>query len=346
MRKRAFALSALLLALSSCGTRASPPGDRNSVRPNALTGPFRELRETELLETAGAAPYPLTSVARLFREPSVLDLARTGEPGTAALYAMATIAGVTGIYRFVAPDARSFYPDPDPSEPVLQPELPWEGGGISSPSVHRVGNEVWLFYTGDAGIGLARSRDGVEFERQPTPVLEADEASDWERGLPPGSPALLRVSENDWRLFYSVRGCIGEAQSEGTARFVRATGDPVLAPNPTDAAAFDAASVGEPHAMLATTAEGRVVTRVYYAAVDRAGKRAIGLAARFGTAGPLERAAMPVLTTTRNPRSPWVVRFNELALLFVTQQAGVTDALDYPAIAVAVAPPTASLSLR
>jgi len=345
MKAGLLALSALLASLAGCGTRASPPGDSNSSRPNAIAGPFRELRESELLDSSGAAPYPLTSVAREFRDPSVLDLARTGEPGEAALYAVATIAGVTGIYRFVAPDARSFDPDPDPSAPILEPELPWEGDVVAAPSAHRVGDEIWLFYAAAGGIGLARSQDGVDFERERAPVLEADETSSWESGLAPGNPALLRVGDDDWRLFYSVNGCIGEARSEGTPSFLRATANPVLEPDPTDATAFDAEAVGDPHAMLVDTAEGRTVTRVYYAALDHAGNRAIELAARFGTTGPLQRAFAPVLTTTRNPHSPWVLRFNDLALLFVTQQAGVTDALEYPAVAVAVAPPTVSLSL-
>jgi hypothetical protein len=346
MKTGSLALPALLVALTACGTGASPPGDEASTRPSTVAGPFRELRDRELLETSGAAPYPLTSVAREFRDPTVLDLDRTGQPGAAALYAVATIAGVTGIYRFVAPDSRSFRPDPEPSTPVLRPAPSWEGGRIAAPSVHRVDDEIWLFYAGAGGIGLARSEDGVDFVREPVPVLEADETTLWEDGLPPTSPAFLRVTDDDWRLFYSANGSIGEAQSNGTLRFSRTGSGPVLGPDRAHASAFDAAAVGEPHALLATTAEGRIVTRLYHAAVDHAGNGAIGLAARFGILGSFQRAYAPVLSTTRNPRSPWVLPFDELALLFVTQQAGASDSLAYPAVAVAVAPPTASLCLR
>jgi hypothetical protein len=43
------------------------------------------------------------------------------------------------------------------------------------------------------------------------------------------------------------------------------------------------------------------------------------------------------------PTEPWVLRYADHSVLFVTEQAGTTSAQDYPAVAVGVAPATFSL---
>jgi hypothetical protein len=346
MNARATLLMAVLLG--GCASGAGEPGDRDVVRPHAHAGPFRPLRENELSERSGLAPYPLKSSARQFRQPTVLELTPSGRPGPCALYAVARIARVTGIYRFLAPDARSFTPDPNPQRPILRAELSWEGDWVGSPSAHRVGEQVWLFYAAAGGIGLARSTDGVEFMREASPVLAIDTSVGWEGGLAPSDPSFLQVGLQDYRLYYSVSGRIGEARSRNGTRWDRMEDGPLLEPAARSAAspAYDDAAVEEPHALLAQSPEGRRITRIYYAAVDSAGMRTVGLAARFGTAGPLQRAVSPVFATGRNPRSPWVLPLDDFALLFVTQQAGAAAALDFPAIAMGVTPPSISLSLR
>src|SRR5690606_30506605 len=66
------------------------------------------------------------------------------------------------IVRFLAPDGRS--PERIGAD-VLAPAEAWEGGTVGAPSALRVEGEIWLYYAGAAGIGLAKSADGVTFER-------------------------------------------------------------------------------------------------------------------------------------------------------------------------------------
>ncbi len=51
--------------------------------------------------------------------------------------------------------------------PVLVADQPWEQGRVASPSVARVRDEWWLWYEGGdgAGIGFARSADGVSWRK-------------------------------------------------------------------------------------------------------------------------------------------------------------------------------------
>jgi len=346
MKARVIGMGVLLLA--GCGGGAAEPGDRDVPRIHAHAGPFRPLRESELSERSGVAPYPLESSAREFREPSALDLAQRGRPGRCALYAVARIAGVTGVFRFIAPEARSFTPDPDPARAILVPELDWEGDWVGAPSAHRVGTQVWLLYAAAGGIGLARSSDGIEFVREPSPVLATDTDVEWEGGLAPNAPSFLQVSDHDFRLYYSVNGRIGEARSRDGMTWQRDGDRPLLVPASefAESSAPDEAAVEDPHALLARSMEGRTVTRIYYTAVASDGSSSVGLAARYGTEGPLERAVSPVFVSARSPHAPWVLPFDEFALLFVTQQAGATAGLDFPAIAMGVTPPSISLSVR
>ena len=50
-------------------------------------------------------------------------------------------------------------------QPVLTAAEPWENGTVGAPSVLQVGDEVWLYYAGGGGIGMAKSQDGVSFTR-------------------------------------------------------------------------------------------------------------------------------------------------------------------------------------
>jgi len=102
--------------------------------------------------------------------------------------------------------------------------------------------------------------------------------------------------------------------------------------------------VGDPEVWRTRTAEGRVVTRVYYTGRSPDGSSAIGLAARYGDSGKLTRAPAPAFAGTRGPRSPAVVPHGSFTLLFLTERAGPND--DYPAIAVGIAPATRTLPVE
>jgi hypothetical protein len=78
---------------------------------------------------------------------------------------------------------------------------------------------------------------------------------------------------------------------------------------------------------------------------------AVGFAARYGTEGPLSRNRVPVFSTANNDRSPalfeWTdpaARTQAISILYDTQTKTV-GATSYPAIAAAVAPVSAKLTM-
>ncbi|MFF1733438.1 glycoside hydrolase family 130 protein [Streptomyces sp. NPDC058247] len=70
---------------------------------------------------------------------------------------------------------------PSPVNPILQPHGDgWESANLYNPAAIIEGDEVVLLYRAHAAdkisrIGMARSRDGIHFERLGTPVLEPEQ---------------------------------------------------------------------------------------------------------------------------------------------------------------------------
>lgn len=341
MRTRALLFS---LTLVGCGMLGSPSAGDGEL-PNAQAGPFRLLRSGELDRevTSSVAPYLAKSDQQRYRSPFPLDI--DGDPSTLAssLYATAGEEASSRIVRFSTGDGRSLSRIP---EVVLEATLDWEGGFVASPSALRVGEETWLYYEAEGGVGLARSTDGESFVKESSAVLVdalgCGGASPSER---PGKPSVIRLPDGSFRLFFALAGALCEARSSDGIGWSLTEGDGVILRAPADPEAFDT-SLAHPFALLARTAEGRVVTRVYYTGTDGEGATAIGLAARFGTEGPLVRASSPVLKSDRGAREPAVLAFDDFSLLFVTQAAGSTEALAYPALAGAVAPANLGLDGR
>jgi hypothetical protein len=327
-----------LFASLGCATIASDAGDIDAERPNAQAGPFRALRDDEVPASDG--PYLLKGKLSLFREATALDLDHSGAPGQTAIYALATASAAIGVFRFLADDARNFSETPNPAAPVLEASETWEGPTIETPEVAEIEGEIWLFYAGVDGIGAASSSDGVTFIKLPGPLLGAP-ASGWDAGEVPRAPAVIRLGAGDYRMFYEAGGRIGEATSADGTSWQRIGDAPILEPRAiTDPSEppFDSDSVGDPEGWVATGAEGRRVIRVYYTGRAADGSNAIGMAARFGASGPLTRAVAPAFSGARGPHAPAILPFDELTLLYVTELAGLTDALNYPAIAAGVAP--------
>ena len=321
---RAWNFAAFVLA--GCATLAGEAGDQDAVRPNAGAGPFRAVTDAELREGA-SAPYLLRQKFSDYREPSVLALGDR-VPGPTALYLTATQGQVDGIYRFVADDGRSFEA-PDPAGPVIAVSETWEGAWVGAPSVARVGAEIFLFYAAEGGIGLARSADGTSFEKLGRVLEQAT------------SPGFVEQAPGDYRLFFEDGGTLGEAKSTDGLVWQRVAG--AVLDRSSDSEAFDAESVGDPEALVAESAEGRRITRVYYTGRDADGRTAIGLAARHGTDGPLSRAVAPAFASARDPAAPALMVGEGLSLLYYNQRAGTGDAQAYPAIALAVTPATITL---
>lgn len=362
--RRTVLLAALLGTAAGCATLAEGGGGDTAL-PNAVAGPFREIKDEELGNNR-SSPNALESDENLPRDIAVLD--EDGDPTTLAVvaFAAATLppdgqdkaspsAPPNAILRYAAVDGRSW---DRAAEPVFVPEEAWEGGTVGAPAVVAVGGELLLFYEASGGIGLALSTDGGHtFQRSGASPVLAPAAGGWEAGAAPRSPGVARGFDGSLRLFYAVETAaasfrIGEARStDGGRSFARLGSGPALAPATapvavTGDAPYDDASVGSPFPLAIVTASGRRILRLYYAARDAAGRTTIALAARDGDDGAFQRAATPVFGDAANdlgPREPCVVRFTEFSFLFATQRAGDSDNEAYPAVAGGVAPGNVTL---
>lgn len=361
--------AALVLAwawlLPACASLAGGAGGDVDL-PNAAAGPFRALRAGEL-GNARSAPNALEDDDTSPRDASVIDL--DGDPATldvAGYFAANTKdkpapSPPTTIVRYDAIDARSF----DRSAVVvLDAAQGWEGGVLGSPSALRVGQEIWLYYAAAGGVGLARSSDGFSFSREAAPVLAPD-AGGWEKGATPRSPGVAVLWDGSFRMFYEIdpamdgRSVIGEARSDDGITWTRVGDRALLEPStpPAEGSAdvdppYDSGSVGSPFPVVVTSTAGERILRVYYGAegsesMNSAGEmerpRVIGLAARFGEDGPLERAVSPVFGADKSlgPREPCALVYEGFSLLFATQRSSLSA--ETPAVAVGAAPATASL---
>jgi hypothetical protein len=326
---------ALVLFCAGCATLATEAGDDDAVRPNAHAGPFRLLRKDEV--DTPDAPYVLKFKGSEFRDLTVLDLSAEDELGDSIGFAVASIATVPGIFRFVASDGRSFRETPEPKTPIVP------GADVDAPEVARVGDEIWLFYSDAQGIERVRSNDGESFTKDPAPVLSTAGAPAWEGGKTPRAPGFVALDAGDYRLFYEANGRIGEARSSDGESWERIGDSPVLEPD-SDAAAFDGASVGDPEPWVRVGAEGRRVTRVYYTGRAIDGTSELGLGARYGSSGRLQRAPAPAFSSTRSPFAPSIVPYRDFTLLFLTQRGEATA--DWPAVTVGIAPATFELVVK
>lgn len=357
---RRIALPALaLVAAAACATLPSE-GPEGVVLPSAQAGPFREIEQSEL-GASRAAPWVIEDDDRFTRDPSVLDL--DGDPATlpaagffaATLHPEETPADPAdppnAIVRHDAEDGRSFVRK---YEVVLEPEAAWEGGTVGAPAAIRREGGIWLYYAAAGGVGLARSADGLAFTRDDAPVLAPDPAG-WEQGAVPANPGVIELPGGELRMFYEVAleggaTAIGEARSADGITWERMGAGPALGPAATPppgedtSVPHDDAGVGAPAPVLATSATGRALLRVYYAARSSAGRASIGLAGRLvGEEGPLDRAVGPVFggAASAAPGAPSVVVYPEYSLLFATQPADADP--PFPAVIAGVAPATVAL---
>ena len=344
--------AALPFALGACATQPEEGGGDANL-PNAGAGPFRALRLGEVGH-ARSAPNVLFDDDSFPRDPAIVDL--DGDPATfdvAGYFAAAPegsppSAPTTMIVRHGALDGRSFDRS---AEVALEAIAPWEGGFVFSLSVLRFQGEIWMYYAAAGGIGLARSADGFVFTPEAGPVL-GPEAAGWEEGAIPRSPGVALLWDGSLRMFYEVQGQgagsrIGEARSDDGVVWTRVGDGPALDPSggpaDEDLDLFDGASVGAPFPVTAQSATGERILRVYYGAGSQSGRLAIGLAARFGLDGPLDRALSPVFGagSALGAREPCVVSFKGFSLIFATQRVDTGE--EDLAVAAGVAPATAPL---
>ena len=342
---RAIARLIGLGLMAACATTgAGGEGDRNL--PSAGVGPFRRLEPEEV---KGVAPFVLDDARALYRDPAVL---REGD--STLLYAVARVDGADVIVRTRATDERTFFGASghfgERPVVVLAPDAPWEGA-LSGPALLRVRDEIWLFYGGREGIGVARSSDGLSFRKEPGPVLPRDPAAgSWEPAAP-RAPSVYALPDGRLRMLYAAGGALGEAESVDGVAWSRIGAGPVLGPAPAPAPEsllpnekppFDAASIGDPCVATRTTPAGRLHVRVLYTGTDAAGATAIGFAARYGESGPLSRQPVPVYSVGQREAAPALLDLGDRSFLYVQQERRDGDA-SFVAIAGAFAPANVKL---
>ena len=365
--KRALLLAPLLLA--ACATLPDAPG--NPYLPNAVAGPFRALSDdAEVIEPDGGILDDGTEIGNDQSPPNGFDdenfwgrditvVDADGDPSTLEVFAYVAAAVATGmtdptstdptrsITRYGALDGRSFDCS---AEVVLTPDAAWEGNLLASPAAIRVGSGVFLYYAAAGGIGLAKSADSHTFVKVEGPVL-APAGGGWEQGAVPRSPGVVALPDGTFRMFYEVPtgpgvSSIGEAQSPDGMAWTRLGDTPALAPaglGDAGAEPWDSTSVGLPSPQLAVSGDGRMEIRVFYGALDSMGNGTVGLAARYGTDGPLSRSLSAVFGTGTMlaPREPCTLAFTDFTFLYATQKTSTT--VSDPVIAVGVAPATVIL---
>lgn len=334
MRRRILALG---LLATSCGTLASPAGGDRDL-PNANAGPFRLLKQSELDSNVDgySAPFIAKSERHRYRSPSPLDIDEDPSTLPIWLYAVSGEDYESRIVRFFAHDGRSLERAP---EVVLEASEPWEGGRVFSPSALRVGGEIWLYYVGAEGVGLAKSKDGRAFVKEEGPIRK-DALGCGGTGVIPNDISVIRLPTGGFRMFFSIGEGICEAISSDGIEF-HPTRDRLVLRTSDEPDDFD--FVSAPFAWATTSPEGRLVVRVYYTGESAEGATSIGMAARFGEDGPLHRALSPVLRA-ESPDDAAVLPFEGFTLLYFTAQSGSKDAP--PALAAAVAPADIALEAR
>jgi hypothetical protein len=353
---RATRLRSLLLALAAtagCGTLGSTPAPDENL-PSSGVGPFRPLAGDELPPLA-ASPFVLDDPMAHYREPSVVAAGDDGSSLSVLLFAVAHPGRHDVIVRTRAPDARSFFGGAADNETgshalhaplvVLAADRAWEGADLAGPSAVRVGAQLWLYYAGAGGIGLAVSDDGLSFAKTGAPVLGPDASAGWET-TPPHAPSVARMPDGSWRMLYGAGSSIGEATSADGKSWTRVGGGPVLAPG----TGFDAGQVDDPVLLPRVTPSGRLQVRVLYTGYDAppgatSRASAVGFAARYEDSGPLSRQAAAVYGGSKREAAPALFEPAVGSILYAQQdETSLDPASPYPAIAAAFAPESAALA--
>lgn len=92
------------------------------------------------------------------------------------------------------------------SEPILSPELPWEGNCIEAASIIQRNERLYMFYAGNYNnapqqIGVAESTDGIHWQRcADIPFLPMGNAGDW-NSSESGHPGIFDDGKQSYLFF-------------------------------------------------------------------------------------------------------------------------------------------------
>ena len=320
MKKLAFCI-----LLAACATTGAD-GHGDVALPSAGVGPFRKLDTSEV---QGVAPFVLDDAIALYGEPATLV-----ENDEVVLFVSMADGAGRAIARSRASDGRSFFGASGDvghaPEIVLRADQAWEGKTLGGPFVMRRGTELLLYYAAEGGLGLARSTDGHAFRKDPGPIVPA----------PARAPGGYVDAANRVHIFFGRETDLHETIDGGppSVVFSPAAIPAVLEKN--EKPPFDTAAVDDPFVVTRTTPAGRFVVQVLYTGRIADGTTAIGLAARYGDEGPLDRQALPVYSIGQHEAAPAFAATRTGTYLYVQQEKRTTSGTQapYPGIAGAFAP--------
>ncbi|MBN1944797.1 MAG: hypothetical protein JW797_03935 [Bradymonadales bacterium] len=216
-------------------------------------------------------------------------------------------------------------------QPVLEPELDWEEGWVGAPAVVQEDHLLLLWYVGGVehpAIGLATSEDGVQFAREPEPVLAPPS------GVWVGSPSVVRL-EGGYALFYTM---VDERASDQPQAAVIARADSpdgrswvfsetVLQaqegctdPEGNLVECWDGAGVASPGARLTTSSAGRRQFDLWYTSDGRADAD-IGFAGSYDGREFSRYRLNPVVGGDEPQRAACVLSFGGSSLMYYATQS-------------------------
>ncbi|NUN14032.1 MAG: hypothetical protein HUU55_10405 [Myxococcales bacterium] len=247
-------VSALLILVGGCATEGGPNGGAAAL-PNAGILPYSKSIADPLVGASGHDYRRPWIVAKPNKEWAMWITDRT-----------AGADGTSTITLFESPDG-AVWTERENGRFVGQTEG-WENGWVADPTVTYHNGQIWMWYAAGegAGVGLAKSIDGLSWERaESNPVFVPEEV--WEidsiRSL-----SVLRVGET-WRLYYvGGKGAgVGVAESEDGLVWKRLEIAPILAPSGEiegTGSSWDRDLIVSMSVGIEKTAAGRTQFRMWY----------------------------------------------------------------------------------
>ena len=298
---RAYCLA--LIAVAGCGATGGPGGGASNL-PVSGSGPFAPL-EMEPGDDIDA-PVVLTDPAIDLDDPDVFS-----DGNALTVWVTAHRAGGDDIERADAKAVRQGFGD---LEVALSASEPWEGAGVSAPSVI-MGPELFLFYQGTGGIGYAVSTDGHHWTKAAGPILPSV-----------GPPAAVRLGQKI-RIYYPKNGSLWAAEAPLASTLTFSEIGEMVAGVP-----YGGALHGRAFARTANTPTGRQRHDLYFTVATPSatgatvGLSTCGFAASFdGLHFTVESTAItdPKQTTA----GPTMALYGDGALLLWIQERGARNAV-------------------
>jgi hypothetical protein len=146
----------------------------------------------------------------------------------------------------------------------------WEAGRVSAPFVIRRGGELLLLYVGGAGagLGLARSTDGVNWERDPNNPIVSPTGWEDDGDAPLGSPSLaLHPDGSSWIWYTAASGAaVAAVRETPDGGWTRVADAPLFEPQVgPDGDVWERDRIVSCRVFRAQSPLGRAMLRMWYA---------------------------------------------------------------------------------